>query len=342
MARSLFLPQTGRRNLLKAAAASLLLPFGRSLRPGVARADEAAPAATHGTGWRRKSQWRFGTGPGNDIARFSDWLRAGWFMNETPRWLNDECETYNTTDQSDGNPNFVPAADHCDIVAVWNGGPIVSASGNGSISSLMMRYNLPSPSPIGYYELECRIPSVSGAWPAWWMIGHAAGAPQGSSSWGPEIDVIETNDTKTDQIWSTLHGARTPSNCFMRGGGNPPGRPETPAAHYEAHPWNMGAFAYQPGNDFAQSFHRFGARIAPNYNISIWIDDRPIGAFAAEQYCDDAGKPVGMELLVNLALGTHNPDPVHSIHTADFGGANNRGPSNKFRFGLKTIQVWGP
>jgi hypothetical protein len=63
---------------------------------------------------------------------------------------------------------------------------------------------------------------------------------------------------------------------------------------YEAHPWNMGSFDYRPGGDFAQGFHRFGAKIEPNYNISIWVDDRPIGTFAAEQYCDDAGKPVGV------------------------------------------------
>src|SRR6185437_3516086 len=239
MAPHLVLPRSGRRDLLKAAAASILLPLGLSPRPAFAAAEEGTPAATQGTGWKRKSQWRFGTAPGNDIARFSDWLRAGWFMNDT-RYLNDECETYNTTDRSDSNPNFAPAADHCDIIAIWNGGPVASAIGNGSVSSLMMRYNVPSPSPVGYYEIECRIPSVSGAWPAWWTLGHAAGAPQGSSSWGPEIDINETYDTKTDLMSSTLHGSRTPSLCFMRGGGNPPGRGETSATRYEAHPWNMG------------------------------------------------------------------------------------------------------
>jgi hypothetical protein len=342
MAQHLIPLQSGRRDLLKAAAASLLLPFGLSLRPGIVRADEAAPAATRGTGWKRKSQWRFGTGRGNDIGGFSDWVRAGWFMNETPRFLNDECQTYNTTDTSDNNANFVPAADHCDIVALWSGGPVASARGNGSISSLMLRYNVPSPSPVGYYELECRVPSVSGAWPAWWTLGHAAGTPQGSSSWGPEIDIVETYDNKTDLVSSTLHGSRTPSKCFMKSGGVPPGRPEASAVKYEAHPWNMGSFDYRPGGDFAQGFHRFGAKIAPDYKITIYVDDRPIGTFAAEQYCDDGGKPMGVQLLVNLALGTHNPDPVNSIHTADFGGANNRGPSNKFRFGLKKIQIWAP
>src|SRR6185437_17112705 len=166
MALPLIPPQSGRRDILKGAVASLLLPPGFvmahfSLQPSTARAADAAPAATQGTGWKRKAQWRFGTSPGNDIARFSDWLRAGWFMNDT-RYLNDECETYNTTDRSDSNPNFAPAADHCDIIAIWNGGPVASAIGNGSVSSLMMRYNVPSPSPVGYYELECRIPSVSG------------------------------------------------------------------------------------------------------------------------------------------------------------------------------------
>ena len=165
--------------------------MGLSLQPANARADAAAPAATQGTGWKRKAQWRFGTAPGNNIARFSDWLRAGWFMNETPRWLNDECQTYNTTDLSDNNPNFVPAADHGDIVAIWNGGPVVSARGNGSISSLMMRYNVPAPSPIGYYELECRVPSVSGAWPAWWTLGVKGEWPSNG-----EIDIMEYYQNK--------------------------------------------------------------------------------------------------------------------------------------------------
>ncbi len=332
----------GRRDLLKAAAASLLLPLARSLRPAAARADDGAPAATRGTGWRRHAQWRFGTAPGNNVTRFSDWLRTGWFMNETPRWLNDECETYNTTDLSDGNPNFMPFADHCDIVAIWNGGLVTSARGNGSISSLMMRYNVPSPSAIGYYELECRIPSVSGAWPAWWTIGHAPGTPQGASTWGPEIDIFEFYDTKSDVVEATLHGSRTPSYCFMRSGGGPPAHGDTPATRYDAPPWNLGTMKYRPASDFARGFHRFGAMIAANHNITIWVDDRPVGTFAAEQYCDDSGRPVGVQLLVNLALGTKNPDPVRSIHTADFGGANNRGPANKFRFSLRNIQIWGP
>ena len=332
-----------RRELLVAGATSLLLPrheIGANRPLGQFVADEL-PAAVSGTGWSRKSNWNFGTAPGNNIVRFSDWLAAGWFMDETPKWLNNECQTYNTTELTDSNANFMPFGDHCDIVAIWNGRAIEAARGNGSISSLMVRYDVPLANAIGYYELTCRIPSVSGAWPAWWTLGHAPRSGRGTYSWGPEIDILESYDTKTNNITSTLHGSKTPSYCFLSSGGNPPGKAGASAA-YGADPWNMGHFDYRPGIDFAQAYHRFGAKIAPNYNISIWIDDVAVGTFGANQYCDDSGKPVAVELLVNLALGTSNPDPVRSIHPADFGGADNRGPTNKFRLSLKNIQIWGP
>ncbi|HEV8015568.1 MAG TPA: hypothetical protein VGP48_08530 [Stellaceae bacterium] len=331
-----------RRDLLVAGATSLLLPKRERADRALERvAAEEIPAAVSGTGWSRKSNWNFGTLPGNNITRFGDWLAAGWFMDETPKWLNNECQTYNTTDLSNGNPNFMPFADYGDIVAIWNGRAIEAARGNGSISSLMLRYDVPFANAVGYYELTGRIPSVSGAWPAWWTLGHAPRSGRGTYSWGPEIDILESYDTKTNNITSTLHGSKTPSNCFLSGGGNPPGKVGA-SATYGADPWNMGHFDYRPGTDFARAFHRFGAKIAPDYNISIWIDDVAVGTFAANQYCDDGGRPVAVELLVNLALGTDNPDPVGSIHPADFGGVDNRGPTNKFRLSLKNIQIWGP
>jgi hypothetical protein len=335
-----------RRDLLACGAWLLVPKAGRAAMHADARSNDTPgpqrPAAVAGTNWAQKSNWNFGTAAGNNVRRFTDLPRDGWFMNPTPTWLNNECQTYNTTDLTDGNLNFMPFSDHCDIVAIWNGGPIESAKGNGSISSLAVLYDVPFPRAIGYYESTCKIPSVSGAWPAWWTLGHRPGTPQGSNTWGPEIDIFEFNDTKTRVTTSTLHGSRSPSYCFLKSGGNPPRRNESPAARGEAHPWNMGSFEYQPGVDFAQGYHRFGAKIAPNYNISIWVDDVAVGVFEANQYSDDVGNPVVVQLVVNLALGTNNPDPVRSIRTADFGGPHNRGEENKFRVSLKNIQIWGP
>lgn len=300
------------------------------------------PAAVSGTGWSAKSSWSFGTAPGNNIGRFTDWLRAGWFMDPTPTYLNDECQTYNTRDLSDGNANFQAFADHCDIVALWHGGTIASARGNGSISSLLMRYDVPFANAIGYYELTCKVPSVSGAWPAWWTLGHQPGSAKGSYTWGPEIDILEFYDTKTRACTSTLHASRKPNHCFTRDGGDPPGTPATPDTVYEGNrPWNSGDFVYTPGFDFADGYHRFGVKIDRDYAISLWIDDVKTGTFASTQYCDDGGNPVAVELLVNLALGTHNPSPVESIHVADFGGVDNAAANNRFRFSLKNIQIWG-
>ena len=329
----------GRRAFLLAGVGSFLVPK-RGLWT-VADADRS-PAAVAGTGWSRKFDWRFGTGPGDNIRRFTDWLQAGWYMNPTPTFLNDECETYNTHDLTDSNPNFQAFSDHCDIVAIWNGGPIASAKGNGSISSLLLNYNVPFPNAVGYYELTCKVPSASGVWPAWWTTGYRPNSRR-EVTWGPEIDVFEFYDTKSGSCSSTLHGGRTSSYSFMRAGGIPTAVPETSHTSYGRYEGttDMGHFVYTPGIDFAQAYHRFGVKLDPTYRITLWVDDVKIGSFASEQYCDDDGHPVAVNLLVSLALGTHNPDPVASIHTADFGGINNRSLSNKFRFGLKNIQVWG-
>jgi hypothetical protein len=310
----------------------------------------AQPLAIRGTGWARKSNLNFGTKA--EIARFTDLLRAGWYMTPTPTFLNRECQTYSTTNNTDANPNFQVFPDHCDIVAIWNGGPIVPALGNGSISSLMVRYDLPdgsgAPNAIGYYELSAKVPSVGGAWPAWWTIGHLPGGGRGSYTWGPEIDIFEFNNTDSTMVSSTLHkGGPTPSYCFMRSGtiapgGNPPATPKTPFTTYSGSAtYNCGSFAYAPGIDFAKDYHRYGVKIDTNHNISIWVDDILTGLFAAEQYCNDEGRPVSVELLINLAVG-NGPDPAGSIDRAAFGGAGYAGPSNKFRLSLRNLQIWAP
>lgn len=295
----------------------------------------------------------FGTNPGNNITQFTDLLNAGWFMDATPTFLNNECETYNTTNTTNSNANFQPFSDHCDIVAIWNGGMIASAAGNGSITSLMLRYDMPdaangTANAIGYCELTCQIPSVGGAWPAWWTIGHKPGTTRGNYTWGPEIDIFEFYNTQTTTVASTLHqGVSGTSYCFMSGGtnppnGDPPATTASPYAHYSGGAtYNTGSMNYTPGVDYSQGYHRFGMKIDTNYNITIWTDDVLVGTFAAQQYCNDSGSPVSVELILNLALG-NGSNPVASIDTSGFGGANNTSSTNKFRFSIQNIQIWGP
>lgn len=278
-------------------------------------------------------------------------LAAGWYMNPTPTYLNNECETYNNNDTSNGNANFQPFSDHCDIVAIWNGGTIASAQGNGSITSLMLHYDMPDSNgvanAIGYYELTCKIPSVGGAWPAWWTVGHQPGKGKGYGVWGPEVDIFEFYNTSTSHIESTLHkGSPATSYCFMKSGTTPPtnnplATTSTSNTTYGSGAWNLGSFSYSPSVDYSQGYHRFGMMIDANYNISIWVDDVKVGVFAAQQYCDDNGNPVSVELILNLALG-NGSDPVGSIDTSGFGGKNNTTSSNKFRFSIQKIQIWGP
>lgn len=312
------------------------------------------PAAVASENWTQKQNWTFGTNAGNNITQFTDLLNAGWFMNPTPTFLNNECETYNNTVTTNSNANFQPFSDHCDILAIWNGGTIASAAGNGSISSLMLRYDMPdgansAANAIGYYELTCQIPSVGGAWPAWWTIGHQPGTPRGYNTWGPEIDIFEFYNTDTTVMASTLHkgSSVTTSYAFMTGGTNPPSNdpPGSAASQYATYyggeSYNTGSIGYTPGFDFSHGYHRYGMKIDTNYNITIWVDDVLVGTFAAQQYCDDAGAPVSVELLINLAIG-NGSNPVGSIDTSGFGGANNTSASNKFRLSIQKIQIWGP
>jgi hypothetical protein len=334
--------------LISSAAMAATLGSGGAAR-GAGPGDRI-PLAVSGTNWRQKSNWNFGASGG--IGRFTDWLTAGWFMNPTPTFLNNECETYSTLNNTDRNPNFQAFGDHCDIVAIWNGGPIVSALGNGAITSLMIRYDPPdtngAPNAVGYYELTSKVPSAGGAWPAWWTIGHRPGGGRYGGVWGPEIDIFEFNNTDTRVVSSTLHkGTPTPSYCFLKSGssppnGAPPAIPKTRFTTYTgAAAWNCGSFNYAPGVDFSQDYHRYGVKIDTNYNISIWVDDVLVGVFAANQYSDDAGHPVSVELVINLAVGI-GPDPAGSIDRAAFGGPNNADSSNKFRLSLKNIQIWEP
>jgi hypothetical protein len=87
--------------LISSAAMAASLGSGGAL---AAAPRDKIPLAISGTNWQQKSNWNFGTSGG--IGRFTDWLKAGWFMTPTPTFLNKECETYSTTNSTDGNPNF--------------------------------------------------------------------------------------------------------------------------------------------------------------------------------------------------------------------------------------------
>jgi hypothetical protein len=85
----------------------------------------------------------------------------------------------------------------------------------------------------------------------------------------------------------------------------------------------------------SSGFHRWGCLLEPDHNISIWIDDIPIGKFAATQYCDDVGTPVALQLMIDLALDTNTV-------SSNFGSANNTSSTNLYRLSIQNIQIWGP
>ena len=57
----------------------------------------------------------------------------------------------------------------------------------------------------GYFEIKCKIPSVKGTWPAFWLASKY--------SWPPEIDVFEFYTGKKKDCWeSNVHWGKEPKH----------------------------------------------------------------------------------------------------------------------------------
>ena len=303
--------------------------------------------------WTQKANWDFGTNTGNNIKKLSDLVAAGWHASDGAFNVNSEVQTFPQSDSqlTDTNPCFQPQADYCDIVAVWNGGPLVGGAANGNCQSLQIQYpvdlNL-GMRVAGYYEGTFKCYKVSGLWPAWWTTSHTIGSLNYfDTPWGPEIDILEMEpgDQTTSFGAGTLHAANNSSNnCFL---GGAPAINAPPATAFEPHTrvfldfsgfGNIESFLVNGFIDSASGFHRWGCLIEPNFNITIYIDDVKIGTYFSTQYCHDDGTPVAVNLLIDLAMGGFGGP----IDTNNFGGVNNAGPTNLMRFAVKKIQIWGP
>ncbi|HUO91551.1 MAG TPA: hypothetical protein VMU22_01455 [Rhizomicrobium sp.] len=326
--------------------------ISRRFAKGMAPSRPAA-LANYAT-WRRYRNWDFGSNTGNDIRNLSDFTNAGWGASNSKYNRPSEIQTFYTGSVLPADcPNFVVHPDHVDIVAIWNGREIAPGS-NGNVTSIQTMFPVDlhcgGLTSIAYIEGTFRCPNVSGAWPAWWTIGHRIGQAYDETTWGPEIDIMEIfGSRQISNFACTLHAADNANNrCFLSGSG-----PHVPAGMVDytnsqgtvsydasgAANWNLGSFNVDGVINSADGYHRYGCLIEPDHTISIWIDDLKIGHFAATQYCSDAGVPVALQLVIDLALSSED---AGRIDPADFGGPNNTHPTNNFRLGIRNIQIWGP
>lgn len=130
-----------------------------------------------------------------------------------------------------------------------------------------------------YGRLEARIqlPSGTGAWPAFWMLGGDLldGVPWPECG---EIDIMEYRGDFSDRITSTLHGPTTPPGSGVG----------SAYLHYEP---------------LSEAFHKFAIEWKKNA-ITFYVDDRPHGTVRKQDW--NGGRWVYNQkffLILNLAMG---------------------------------------
>jgi len=128
----------------------------------------------------------------------------------------------------------------------------------------------------GRIEARIKLPTGTGTWPAFWMLGGDLldGVPWPECG---EVDIMEYRGDYTDRSTSALHGPDTP-----RGSG-------------------LGS-AYLHYGTLADAYHTFAIEWKKN-SITFFVDDRPHGTYSSK---DLNGRWVFNQkffLILNLAMG---------------------------------------
>ncbi len=127
----------------------------------------------------------------------------------------------------------------------------------------------------GYFEIDAKVPSGQGLWPAFWML------PQ-SGNWPPEIDVLELlgHDPSTYYVGAHWSGADGSHKYETTGVGT--------------------------GVDLSQDFHTYGTLWTPD-TITFYLDGEPVGSTLDIR---GLGFDEPMYLLAGLTVGGNWPgDP---------------------------------
>jgi len=129
----------------------------------------------------------------------------------------------------------------------------------------------------GYFEARLRVPGGRGVWPAFWLKRDARHAPEGTSSWPPEIDVMEH--------------IGAPGSYHV-------------TTHWGLSPDNELSGLKLPVEAPTRRFHTYGV---------LWDKDRTVFYLDRQPVAQIETKPnhhVAMFMLINLALGGRWPGPV--------------------------------
>ncbi len=125
----------------------------------------------------------------------------------------------------------------------------------------------------GYIEINAKLPTGTGSWPALWMMGQ-------NDSWpvGGEIDIMEHIGINQNMIYHTIH-----------------------SKNHICKPY----FSYKEKiNDVSNNFHRYGLLWEKN-SIEFLVDDISYGKIINQNYTKKEDWPFNdyFYFIINLAVG---------------------------------------
>lgn len=120
----------------------------------------------------------------------------------------------------------------------------------------------------GYFEVNAKLPSGQGLWPAFWML-------PASNNYTAELDIFEVIGSRPNVVNSTVHG--TSNGSF----------------YVDAQGW--------VGPDTSADFHTYGVDWEPG-TTTFYLDGKELGSTATPQSMNSP-----MYMLLNLAVGGYWP-----------------------------------
>ena len=249
-----------------------------------------------GLGFSRMPAWRKGSVPWPPVAQpfvspgfqlnasYFSGLRASYSPNASstfyPAWasLSNELEAYPNGDAMTdlGISPFSISGSVLSITA-----SPMSLAAQATLPADMKRTYLsgalntyPFSQTYGYFEINAKVPSGAGLWPAFWLLPV-------DDTWPPEIDAPEVLGNNTQTAYFSLHTTDSAWVASQPGGYN--GSTTTDS--------------YNSPTDLSQGFHRYGVDWGPT-QIIFYIDHRVV---AWRPTPSDMHKP--FYLVANLAVG---------------------------------------
>ncbi|NEX62718.1 glycoside hydrolase family 16 protein [Noviherbaspirillum galbum] len=153
----------------------------------------------------------------------------------------------------------------------------------------------------GYFEMEARLPTGAGCWPAFWLLN--SDAPPGE----PEIDIMEAYSGDKTGYWADARRRpiRYGVSYYQNGNGQP--GPHATHAHH--------------AGDLSSDFHKYGLKWEPD-KLSFYFDGKLIHAASVRMN-------KRMYVLLNMQYGSAS-GPVDSTTPL--------GPKNAFE--VKYVRAW--